>query len=415
MLIFLIPKLAAMGWKNPIILIDEIEIGLHPQFIGLLVNSIEEFSSSNSNLFISTHSPILVSHLLKKGINTSIFRVSNENFYTIIEKMNQLIEPRYSSILTMNETNCYFSNALVFVEGISEMQLLKNEGIKTLFPKLEYIDIYPYNSNNTKLKFIHPEILKFNIPYLLIVDMDKIIKYGSNKSKGYFKFQSDKLVNPFSNETVMDLEKMMFFSKKNNECKKMKTYNLRQYITKTLRKSQFSLDTNKFYFDDKMVDKINTLIRLYCLEYNVFPVTTTIEGVIISEHSIIKILEWIKSDANIDMLLLKKLLEYDKSWSQKEDLKYRALMVRLVFHGKMDSLQTLKEVSKETLPSNVKKYIIKLQEGIGNKADGWIIDFMDYYFNNYIFNEEDDLKKREIFKNDFPELNYILHHIENMI
>ncbi|MBN4056542.1 MAG: hypothetical protein COA82_07000 [Alkaliphilus sp.] len=412
MLMYIILSLAALGWKNPIILIDEIEIGMHPQFIDLLTDNLSEFNNDSTNLFISTHSPIFVSNLIKKEIKTSIYRVNCINFSTVIEKMKPLTSPKYNSLITMNDASCYFANALVFVEGASEIQLFQNKHIQRLFPKLRYVDIYPFDSNNTKLSLVKPEVVNYNIPYLLLVDMDKIINYTKHDR---FKINSDELVNPLSSSRVEKLEKMMFFQA-NRDSRKLSTYHLKQYISNVMSKSTFRLVSDGYYFRDRLFEKLIHLIRHYCLYYKVFPVATTIEGVIINTNNTDKTLSWIISKENVDVALLNKVLDIDKSWSKKDCIKYRTLVLRLMHGGKLDTLQTFNKAKTDNvLPKEVTLKITDLRKNYCKKASGWIIEFIDYYFENFLRDEKDQSIRRELFKNDFPELSSILHTIEKMV
>ncbi|MGG7214382.1 retron Eco8 family effector endonuclease [Clostridium nigeriense] len=415
LLLYLVPNLAGTGWKNPMLIIDEPEIGLHPQYIDSLVKAISNNSSKGINILISTHSPNLVSELIKQDIRAAMFRASMVQGYTKIEKMNEIVEEINKPILTINESNCYFSKAVVFVEGTSEMQLLSHKLIKTIFPSISKVNFYPYNSNNTKLRFINPEIIKFNIPYIILVDMDKIIKftYLKDSKEGYFKVNSDELVNPLSNINLYKKEQLLYYSKK--DYKKHFTYNLRQYITKMLTSSKFKLVYDLYYIQDYYFEKILKFIKHYCAQYNVFPVSTTVEGLIVTQQSLPKIISWIKEENKCDLNVLNNLLDRDKTILGKEDVGYRTTIIRLICNGKLDTLETLKQINKDRLSKENKEKIIKLRSSIGSKTDGWIISFMNYYINKYINVLEDDLLKKDTFKKDFPELFFIMQKIESMV
>ena len=49
----------------------------------------------------------------------------------------------------------------------------------------------------------------------------------------------------------------------------------------------------------------------------------------------------------------------------------------------------------------------------GDKVDGWIFDFFNWYFQKYMIN---DIKtNKEKFAYDFPEINDVLQIIESML
>lgn len=415
LLLHLVPALADTGWKNPMLIIDEPEIGLHPQYIYDLVIALRDSSRKEINIIMSTHSPNLVSELIKQDIKSAIFRVSLTKGYTQIEKMNEIVEDVDKPILTINETNCYFSNAVIFVEGTSEMQLLTHKTIKSIFPAIEKVHIYSCNSNNTKLRFINPEIIKFNIPYIILVDMDKILTFNYLKDccKGSFTVNGDALVNPLSNNNLYKKEQLLYYSEKGY--KKFYTYNLRQYIKKILVTCKFNLVENLYYIKDDYFENLIKLIKYYCGQYNIFPVRTTMEGLIVTTESLPKIIKWIVDEDICDLSILNNLLNRDKSLLGVEDIKYRTTIIRLICNGKLDTLKNLEKVKIDIMPKEIKNDIFKLRGRIGDKANGWIIRFMNYYFNNYISMLDDNLLKKDTFKNDFPELFEVIQKIESMV
>lgn len=314
--------------------------------------------------------------------------------------------------MTMNEASCYFSNALLFVEGISEMQLFTNDNIRKMFPFIEKVDIYPYDSNNSRLKFMNPDGVKFNIPYLLIIDMDKILVYKKlGNTSGYFAAQTDKLVNPISSASIKEKEKYLFYANKDEIRQKLMTYNLRQLIEKILKNTKFTIENDTYNIDDKVFNRLLKLLKVYCLQYNTYPVSTTIEGVIVNENNIDKVIDWLFS-LDIGSQELMNLLLRDEDWGKRKSLMYRTTIIRLILHGKLDHLQKYSEWIKD---KSIKKDIDKLRNKIGDKAEGWISNFIDYYFTKYICCLEDYQSRVETFKNDFPELEFILKQIEIMV
>lgn len=408
----LISELSTTGLKEPILIIDEIEIGLHPQYVNLMADIIEENVRKNMNTIISTHSPSLVSSLIKSNLKVQMLRVGTHRNLTIIEIMKEIVEEKNKPIFTINESYCYFSNMIVFVEGASEMQLFMHKRIKGFFNILNKIDIYSYNSNNTKLKFIYPNNTNFKIPHLLIVDMDKILKKAKDKTTNSSKFilNNDYLVNPLSNSEVKKQEKLLYYSKR--DYKKFFTYNLRQYIVKFIDKYRFNLDKDIYSIKDKSFERLMLLIKAYCTQYNIFPVKTTIEGILINSNNWDKVVNWLEVTNQCKIETLREVLENDIITVKRLDIKYRTTVLRLIFNGKFDDLKEMKE---NIFSSSIQKKINTLKKQTGGKADGWITQFIDYYFENYIDIIDDYDKKREQFKSDFLELDSIIQIIKNMI
>ena len=205
LIIELIANLSSTGWKNPLLIIDEPEIGLHSLYIDELIECVQSNINKNVNMMLTTHSPHLVSSIIKNEISISIWRIFFENNHSKFEKMQDIIEEKQKYLISDIETGCYFSNALLFVEGKSEKQLFFNKNIKKLYPDIKKINIVNYDSDNSMLDLVYPEHMKFSVPYLVLVDMDKILKYSYRSGK--FKLNSDNLVNPLYSTTVKEKQK----------------------------------------------------------------------------------------------------------------------------------------------------------------------------------------------------------------
>lgn len=171
----LIPKISDISCKSPTVLLDEPEIGLHQERISELIYVISINFKKNSLLLINTHSPKVVEGLVQQKCDFDIYRVSQRALHTVCNKLNKKWLFENNHLITILETSCYFSDYLVFVEGDSELQIFHNQYLLDLFPFLKRVHFYAFNSNNQILRFVDPSIINLGIPYLLIVDMDKII------------------------------------------------------------------------------------------------------------------------------------------------------------------------------------------------------------------------------------------------
>lgn len=406
----LIALLSETGWKKPLIILDEPEIGLHPQFIDELIECITNNALKGLNIFISTHSTKVITGLIKNNTNSAIYRINKYNNYSYIEKMKDIINQDEKFLISNKETECYFSNAIICVEGKTETQVLSNPKIISLFNEIKKVTFYQYNSDNRSMKLIYPDNMNFTIPHLVIVDMDKIFKY--NHKKKIFKLNNDGLVNPLYSEKIFKKQKFMYFGKQ-----KFRTYNVSRYIKKTIKKCKFEHHSKLYYINDILFNHIIKLTKLYCLQYNIYPVTTTIEGCIVNIDNLDIVLSWIKTvyDEN-NILKLNNILEKDKLIEGKKNNKYRLIIIRLILNGKLDNLNTLKEAKDNHLIDKQDLQIIEeLRKFIGGKTDGWVISFINYYFENYIDKLSNEYDKEQKFKEDFKELYDILQKITNMV
>lgn len=406
LLMKLVCELSTIGLKEPIIIIDELEIGLHPQYINLLIENIAECICNDMNLIISTHSPSVITSLIKSYINPLILRCEKKKDSTIVEKMKEIIDEKDSNLFTINESYYYFSNMIVFVEGMSEIQLFSNRNLRNLFVFLNKIDLYSFNSNNKILKLTNPKNINFNIPYLILIDMDKIlnIKINKNNSKDEFKINKDSLVNPLANNDIEKREKLLYYNEKS--LKKNFTYNRRNKLKESIKKYKFELDLSTYSIENAYHDNLIEEIKLYSIQYNTYPVRTTIEGVLINKNNIDKVINWLIIEKSFIKDEILNLL------NRNDSVSYKATMIRLILNGKLDNLSSIKKGIRN---EEIKNEILKLKGKTDNKTDGWIINFIDYYFKNYINKIKNEDDKKELFKNDFPELYNILQIIKYMI
>ena len=146
------------------------------------------------------------------------------------------------------------------------------------------------------------------------------------------------------------------------------------------------------------------------MNYNVYPVTTTLEGLLINNSNVNIFIKWIEKEiVGSDALILKNILEYNKDNSA-----YYTEVLRVICNGKFNNLKTLKEV-EGTIDKDLLKNIKYLNGKIGKKTGGWIIKFIDFYFDENIDDSKGVNVNREIFRKCFPELDCILKIIRDMV
>lgn len=406
----LIVKLSNTGWKNPLVIIDEPEIGLHTEYIEELVKCFEENISKGVNTIISTHSPQLVSRLIKNEIPIGIWQIYNDNLYSHFAKLKDIVEANQKYLVSDTEAACYFSKVLLFVEGKSEVQLFKDKKILELFPEMEKVNVVRYDSDNSVLKIIYPDEMGFNIPYLTVVDMDKILSYSYKTQE--FKVKCDLLVNPLYNKKIIKKQKYMFYNLKGkNSCRKRKTHNQRLKINKMLKGSKYIQNERLFFINNDFFEKLIQEIKQYCIEYNIYPMRTTIEGGIVNDNTVEFVIDWLKEKlASSNRQILNDILQ-DRDLNNK---KYRTTVIRLIMNGKLDVLLNYGEKNTK-IDSEIKKKITSIHRAIGGKTDGWIREFLEYYFRNHIDVLDDVEARREKFKEDFEEISFILLKCENML
>lgn len=412
LLLKFISGLSTMSWKEPLLLIDEPEIGLHSSFIYELADVIKGSVASRINSIITTHSADLICELMKNGIRICIYRMDILDNYSTIEKMNEIIEESHKHRLTINEVRCYFADAIVMVEGVSDLEVLTNLKIREIFPRLKKIEFYNMDSDDIRFKFVSPDKRKFSIPYLTILDMDKIIepKEDNYKESISYRINSNANMNPLSNKDLEKNEKCLFYSGNRAQNKKESRFNLGVSIKNVLNDSKFNIEDPGYYVKDNLYVKLIEKIKTYCLQYNIYPFTTTIEGALINVNNYGDAYNWLKKEKEVNLGELDGVLGEDEKWFGKENKEYRTTVLRLICNGKYDSLHKL-----EKLGTGISEGILNSIGRIGKKASGWINDWIEYYFKENIDGLNDLEAKREKFGKDFPELFFVLKLMENLL
>lgn len=198
MLISLIPQISSTSCKFPIILVDEPEIGLHNTFICEFVSCVCRNIKQNALLFISTHSPKIISEFANSREKYVLYKINNYRLYSTINKMN-LLWLESKALVSIKETECYFSDYLVYLEGETELQVFNNPDILALYPKLSKVHFYAFDGNDSRIRKAYSNILNLGVGYKVIVDIDKILKYNQQTKK--FKLANDGLLNPIKNNS----------------------------------------------------------------------------------------------------------------------------------------------------------------------------------------------------------------------
>ena len=379
------------------VILDEPEISLHLQFIEDLAGSIVG-AANKVKFLIATHSTRLISSLLRETTDETkvvCSQVCAKKGYTYISTISDIITNKDKYLMRDNEAESFFADALVFVEGHTEIQLLKNRNICKLFPELKKATIYNTTSNDSATKLIIPNYNNPTIPFLVLLDMDKILTYSYGKNK-FCKKKLNKAVNPLGNETIKEKENYLYYSSK-----KEATYYQRKNIEHYLE-SVIIVDENHFYNGVSTYNDLVNAVKRYCKQYRTIVFKTTVEGAIICNDSLSVFYEWLKyiwGDIKYNDYIARV---------SKYDILAQVSIARGIFHGKTDYLQKFVDTK---VPKDVIS-IISIYSS-GKKVDGWIFDFFDWFFEKYMTNELESNK--QIFLSNFPEIYEVVQYICDMI
>lgn len=184
--------------KINLLFIEEPEAFMHPQMQEFFIKRIDnavvkalEIANSNSSeekklqcqIAITTHS----SHIVNSKINSSN-TFNNLNYLTTINRCTKVINLTDDSVIAKSDKNktqtlnfikkhikykvseLFFSDAIIFVEGVTEETLL-NYYIEN-HPELSNYYISVFNINGAHGKLYLPLARKLSVPCLIITDLD---------------------------------------------------------------------------------------------------------------------------------------------------------------------------------------------------------------------------------------------------
>lgn len=403
LLISLIHQLSKDKLKHPFFMIDEPELNLHHSYIDILTESISKTYDSVQYL-ISTHSSRLTKNIIKSLNTSKIYKVSYKNRYTYLNpiRLFSFNEPKSVYKVTDDHANAYFSKMILFVEGETELELFSNPYLKAIYRNLKYVDVFKAMSDGIIRDIMLPSKINTKIPYRILIDMDKVFFY--DKKENLFK-----LGDHFKGMPNQKKEQYLFH---NYIINNPTLYSQHQRIIAMCNKCKFHY-YHPFYScrDDNFYQFIKC-IKKYFSHYDTFVCKTTIEGVLINEQTLDIALDYLKTKKNPNTH--KKFKDYIDTLYKNDKIN----VLRLVFNGKTDFLLTLKNLNGK-IPQDKLKLIQDVN--IGRKADGWVTDFLEFFFKEIGItnpNSIDSNNKLQIlrkFEVHFSELSGWLKDIEKCI
>lgn len=354
-----IDEISRLKLKEPIVLFDEPEISLHTKFVDELASTMLD-TSTKLCLMVSTHSARLVKNLIVRSTELKLFDVKLLDKHTLIRNMKKFAQysPASRYRVTDDHINAYFSRAIVFVEGESELELFSNPYLQKLFPSLINVDVFQAMTQKPILNIMNPDLLRTQTPYICLIDMDKVLKYDRTTKK--FSLKSEYISK--DNKEILQY--------RNKHQKGPYLFHQHQRVAAMAEKLHIHYYLPYLSCDDQHYHQFISALKQYLLAYNVFVLDTTIEGTLINRKSQSFAMEFLSKRA--------KEQDYSAFTTYLETLGRTDQIncLRMVFNGKSDLIQTWKTISKG-LPQDTKLLIEKVS--IGDKTS-WISDYLDEFF-----------------------------------
>lgn len=311
-------SLTRRDYIEPIIFVDEPEVGLHPTLNEKLIRSIYDtyalykktkpekelgkYATPNPKIIFSTHSPNIVKSTIKLfSQNHKLFHFSkNDENLTVSRVMNsRYSDPKFLNIFSDNEARLFFSDFILFVEGQTEIELFRNFSLSSKFHILKKTDVYA--SNAVSLGGISPEFSNAAIPYLVLCDADVLINVNIKSCR--IEFKQSPLINL---KAYLANCKKSYFRSPQRKIYKSINHLLKAYGGSSLKLGPLTIDADEVngeseYSLENLVHRINMNVLYY---HNRMITSTTIEGVLLSPRSAKLISKWflfkVKGSFHID-------------------------------------------------------------------------------------------------------------------
>ena len=363
-----INEIAKNKMKEPVVLIDEPEISLHPNFIDELADALTILDVKTKPI-VSTHSSRLIKRILSFD-KISLYNIKLQNNYTITNLMKkfQQYSPSSKYRVLDDHINSYFSKGILFVEGETELELFSNPYLRLLFPFLKTIDVFQAMSQEPILNIMNPKKTNSNVPYICLIDADKAFRYDSSKRQ--FELKKEYFKN--------SKERFYFRSKKDRS-----DYLLHLHIKITKMAEKLKVHYYEPYFscNDVNLENFTEAIHNYLMSYSVYMFKTTIEGALVNEYNLSLALEFLRQETKPNDL--DEFLTLLNSHMKKDQIN----IIRLVYNGKTDLLKNYggKDGIKNRLDENDALIIDKVM--IGKKTSGWVSDYIDFFFTKLLPDE----------------------------
>lgn len=404
-----IDALSRIKMKEPLVLFDEPEISLHTSYLDELSEAIIGVNSKLS-ILVSTHSSRLTKNLITSSDRINLYNVKLIDKYSSIYRMKKfpLYSPTSKYRVADDHINAYFSKVNLFVEGETELELFSNPYLRILFPQLKRVDVFKAVSDKPVLNIMSPKLTNSQVPYICLIDVDKAISYDKNKKRFALKreyFPNNKNER-FRYRNKHEHEPYLYFQRKRIDAMQNKLH------------VHYSLPF--LSCSDPNYHAFISAVQQYLLAYNIFCLSTTIEGALINDVTMGFAFEFLKKRSQQD-----DFEKFNLYWDGLSKNK-KIIFLRILFNGKSDLLKSEKNL--KSVDDNLKNILDKI--GIGDKTSGWVSNYLDCFFQavtqmgdsfsekNFARYLEDESRKKkllEVFEKNFFELYSLMEILCDII
>lgn len=197
----------ALNVRDALIVVDEPELHLHPQWQTILLALFEKLTVETGNQFLlATHSPVFVSPASIQHVSRVYAKEQKSNIVRI--KSGELPQAKhlFAIVNSQNNERMFFADKVVLVEGISD-RLFFDAVFRQFGVYDKSVQTYEIISAGGKGFFpAYERVLQAcQVPYAVIADLDYINEIGPPELKRLFEvnekaIEGDVVLNPTSSD-----------------------------------------------------------------------------------------------------------------------------------------------------------------------------------------------------------------------
>lgn len=324
-LLNLLITLTRREYITPTIYIDEPEVGLHPKLSESLISNLNKifksFEKTKSGIetgkyktpypkvFMSTHSPNILKSVIKNFREKQQilhFSKKNEKSTTVSTLTSVFNDYKFLNLFSDNEARLFFSEYILFVEGLTEFEVFSNQKILDKFESFKLVDVYM--SNGKKANEINPSYTNAAIPFKVVYDADVSIALNYKDKKITYK-------NGFYNlRKFCDTSSYQYYNYSKN-----KDINVNSIIKNNDRIVDISNNYVEYkgFRNNSFIKMINNLSKSDGVKF----METTIEGALINKTSVRYFEFWL-----VDLLMNSFHFKYSKNISKQ--ISFQSKLIR---------------------------------------------------------------------------------------
>jgi predicted ATP-dependent endonuclease of OLD family len=208
-IIYILFGIFAFYVNNGIVIIDEPDLHLHPQWQKILIELFNDLAEERQiQFFISTHSP----HFITPNTINNTFRIYKEDDTSKVFPFNKVSKEKdiFQIVNSLNNEKIFFADKIILVEGYVDRIIYRK--ILEIMQKdqknnkvIEIIEVYGKDNFKKFQEFLE----ELKIENYILADFDYICDIGSEEVKNLLKTDFDKIRNSIQDKGSKDVKSLL--------------------------------------------------------------------------------------------------------------------------------------------------------------------------------------------------------------